>query len=1393
MFDRQSIKWVTGLLIFLSMAWTLTLSAQSQIANPEREAKLKLRDERRAMAQKAQKSGNFATAIKAGEATLEIESELFGTDHSELISTIDFLAGCEEAQEKWDAALMRREDVLARTIKEFGEADYRVADARQALKHLSILKNLTRLQIQSLREATLAETQMAQLFRERKFAAGLELAQANLELRVTILGREHPTIAMSLRNMAEWHNALGNYAAAEPLYQQAVNVWEIGLGPNHPGTAMSLSSLAEFYNSRGNYAAAEPLFQRALKITDKSLGPEHPETAKRLNNLAELYRLQAKYAAADPLYQRALKIWEKALGPNDSETAACLNNLGLLYYTQANYAAAEPIYQRALKIREKALGPDHLATATSLNNLAELYRIQAKYAEAESLYLRALKIKETSLGPDHLATAISLNNLANLYASLSNYAAAEPMFRRALRIKEKSIGPDHPDTGRSLNTLAEVYLAQSNFAAAEPLLLRALKIREKALGPEHPDMAISLNSLATMYYSQSNFAAAEPFFQRALNIREKSLGPDHSHTAISLSNLAQLYQVQSNYVAAEPLLLRALKIREKALGPDHPDTAMNQGNLATLYKSQGNFTAAEPLYRRALTITENTLGPDHPDTAINLNNLAELYRVQSNDTAAESLYQRALKIWESTLGPDHPFTAQCLNNLALLYSSQSNYAAAEPLYQRAVKIKEKVLGPEHPETILSLNNQAMLFWDQQRDVEARQLVSRTTSHTIAQLEQTAAIQSEAQQFLMTNEKRRDIDLYLTFHETDNATAKETWGTLLNWKGLITTRQTQLRQVLKKEPEYIALQTVTQQLSRHVLNPPLPSNDPKLIAAWIETAPVLRQAWQDKRARLETEYERIEKELSQKSALFRTTHQQKQVTVDDLQQLLDSQASPTVLVDLVEYRYRARNKEPFERRIAAFVISGDGTVTRVELGSAKEIAELIQVWRSTFGRDDKGQQSAERLRERLWQPLTPALAGARLAVISPDGVLGEFPWNALPGAKPGSFLLEEISLAFIPVPQMLPQLLQATTTNEPPTSLLLVGEISYGADAGKPGNALSMRAMRDGRDGKVMQFPPLPAAQAELSSIRMRYEDAFPKGDAKRLRHSEATEAAFRAQAVNHPWLHVVTHGYFVPEIDLGPAPQFVGIGASLKVEDGKLRVIQVVAGGTAANDGRLQAGDEIVAVSNSDNNWIVMSGKTIDEAVGVIRGPVGTEISLQVRPKDKEGEPVKYTLTRAAISVPPAKVEAVHPGLLSGLAFAGANTPPEEGKDDGILTALEVSALDLSQVDTVVLSACETGLGQVAGGEGLLGLQRAFQVAGAKTTVASLWKVPDRATATLMQRFYENLCDKKMGKLEALREAQIWMLRDNGNRGLAIPDHPPDAQALPPYYWAAFVLSGDWR
>jgi CHAT domain-containing protein len=159
-----------------------------------------------------------------------------------------------------------------------------------------------------------------------------------------------------------------------------------------------------------------------------------------------------------------------------------------------------------------------------------------------------------------------------------------------------------------------------------------------------------------------------------------------------------------------------------------------------------------------------------------------------------------------------------------------------------------------------------------------------------------------------------------------------------------------------------------------------------------------------------------------------------------------------------------------------------------------------------------------------------------------------------------------------------------------------------------------------------------------------------------------------------------------------------------------------------------------------------------------------------------------------------------HPGLLSGLALAGANDPPEEG-EDGIWTAEEVATMNLSNVDLAVLSACETGLGKVAGGEGLLGLQRAFQVSGAGTTVASLWQVDDAATRALMDEFYRNLWEKKLPKIEALRQAQLKMLREydpqkgtlRGVGGVRQLDTDGKPERLPPFYWAAWVLSGDWR
>jgi CHAT domain-containing protein len=197
------------------------------------------------------------------------------------------------------------------------------------------------------------------------------------------------------------------------------------------------------------------------------------------------------------------------------------------------------------------------------------------------------------------------------------------------------------------------------------------------------------------------------------------------------------------------------------------------------------------------------------------------------------------------------------------------------------------------------------------------------------------------------------------------------------------------------------------------------------------------------------------------------------------------------------------------------------------------------------------------------------------------------------------------------------------------------------------------------------------------------------------------------------------------------------------------------------------------------------------------------------RTLEREPPSARVPHSAGGLFADPADVVGFHPDLQSGVVLAGVNRKQRTARgqlqipDDGILTAMEVAAMELRETDLVVLSACETGLGEQTAGEGLLGLQRAFHLAGVPTVVASLWKVDDAATQVLMSEFYRNLWERKLGSLEALRAAQLALIakydvRSGEIRGLGKSSVPlvtseKKPTKLPPYYWAAFQLSGDTR
>jgi tetratricopeptide (TPR) repeat protein len=806
----------------------------------------------------------------------------------------------------------------------------------------------------------------------------------------------------------------------------------------------------------------------------------------------------------------------------DQAKISSLNQRGIQLWRAGKFADAVLIAQQALQLSEKTLGPDHLATATLLNNLAELYRSMGDYAKAEPLFQRALKIQEQALGPDEPGTAATLNNLAALYDSMGNYAKAEPLYQRALKISENALGPDHPQTVTALSNLARLYNSMGDYAKAEPIHQRALKNTEKAVGPEHPDTAVVLNNLAGLYVAMGDYAKAEPLYQRALKINEKALGSDHPSTATALNDLGNLYSSISDYAKAEPLYQRALKIREKALGPEHPDTAMTLNNLANLYSFMGDQAKSESLHQRAWKVREKVLGPEHPATAMTLNSLADVYSSMGDYTKAEPLYQHALKIREKALGPQHPDTAEVLNNLGLLYHSIGEYAKAEPLYQRALKIHEKALGPEHPNTATTLNNLAGLKIDLGKAKDATSLVAQARRAEERSLSNILSFTSEQQR--------------LAFQKTTNpyiilatlGSAAELAETVLRQKGIVLDSLLEDRLVAEasadpKQREIIErLRAARQRLTQLVLEVPKD----------------LSAAAQKKRAvekeKLSTEVEQLEAGLARRVAGLGKARRALSVTVAQVQAAMPKQAA---LIELLRYRHYV-GKGKFEPRYGAISIAANGETKWIPLGAAEEVEKKVQLYRkSARGQTDEATLSSvlKALHDQVWAPIEKTLpAGTTTVIVSPDAELSfvSFATMLTPDDR---FVGEKYSIRYVASGRDL--LGETKPTANAKTSMRVFANPDFVLNnAIRPAEKRNQVALRsvEMRDLQSISLPNLPgtakeSAELETCAKKSGWQSQVSLGP-------NATEAELRK--MNSPRiLHLATHGFFLPEIDLGPPPK----------------------------------------------------------------------------------------------------------------------------------------------------------------------------------------------------------------------------------------------------------------
>src|SRR5271157_5103328 len=1000
-----------------------------------------------------------------------------------------------------------------------------------------------------------------------------------------------------------------------------------------------------------------------LAIRRKSLPPDHPDLATSLNNLGNVQRELREYAAAKQCYQQALAIRRKSLPPDHPDLADSLNNLGAVQNALREHAAAKQSHEQVLAIRRKSLPPDHPDLATSLNNLGAVQDALREHAAAKQSHQEALAICRKSLPANHPEIADSLNNLGVVQDELREYAAAKQSFEEALAIRRKSLPPDHPDLAHSLSNLGTVQDELREYAAAKQSFEQALAILRKSLPPDHPDLATSLNNLGNVQYELREYATAKQSLEQALAIHRKSLPKDHPFIATSLGNLGVVQNELREYAAAKQSHEQALAIFRKSLPPDHPDLAQSLNNQGVVQDELREYAAAKQSHEQALAIRRKSLPKDHPDIAYSVHNLGVVQNELREYAAAKQSHEQALAIFRKSLPKNHPHIASSLRNLGLLSLTSG------------VGVGDAVPGLAEATDLL----------------QAEQL-------------RLAVAQAEQEQLATAALARDCLSNLLSATLITRAEPSSAYDRVVCVKGSVTALQRWARQARHTaDPDTARLLDRLRQVTRQIVGlsmdhrPAQATSDPRGVPDVIRT--------------LSAERDELERQLTERSAVYRTIQARARVRSGDVRTALPEGSA---LIDLVDYSHReppakGQTESSVEPRVVAFVVRPKRQeVVIVPLGPSQALAKWIDRWRASYGAG-KAPPAGEtdpgaELRRRLWEPLAAHLEGVKVVLVSPDGPLNGLPWAALPGAKEGTFLVQEYAFAVVPTPQLLPEILRAKPRPEgEPPSVLLVGGIDFG------GENQRVAETKPGTQPSVPFFWPLGGTESEVGALLVQFEGEFPDApQPKVLCKDKATKAAVVAAAATHQFVHLATHGFFAGESE-----------PSILLAEQRRAALQ--RGGL-----RLLAG---------------VAGR--------------------------------------------------HPGLLSGLVFAGVHRS-DRRPEETILTALEAAELELGQVELVVLSACNTGRGQVAGGEGVLGLQRAFQLAGARSVVASLWRVPDEETHQLMREFYRRVwSDKPVPRGEALRQAQLWMLENWKPRGGLVrpaPQGPP-----PPYVWAAFVLSGDWR
>lgn len=1005
-------------------------------------------------------------------------------------------------------------------------------------------------------------------------------------------------------------------------------------------------------------------------------------------------------------------------------------------FKQAQKLAAG-IYPNLKQIKDDTVLVEFLSTCGSVH-----YKLE-EYSKAGTFYAQAAERAKASLGETGYHYSLALFNLASCFKEEGRYAEAEPLYLRSLPVLSTAFGQSSIEYTRCFYTLGSMYVDMGKFAEAESMCAAAVNFYKTILGETSDDYLGALGTMGVIYQGQARYDKAEEIFVALLNYHGSLSSPGKGTLQTLHNNLGELYRHMGDYERAEGALKKAV-----TLAGDSQAAATSLNNLALVQKALGNYSEAEASYKKALQIYISLGKNEHPDYTNPLNNLGELYRIMGRLQDAIYAFEEVISIRKKTLGTNHANYANAVNNLALVEFAIGMYPEAEKHLLECREIYKQTLGEKDKYYANCLNNLASVYKAQGKLPRAEETYKECLRIFKARYGETS----------------------------------DKYGIYLG--GLAGT----YRQ-MKRYNEAIAL--TLQSLA--ILKNKLGENHYDHIETEYNLAETYREA--GKNAEAEKHYHN-----SMRGFLLLIEKYFPYLSEKDKTRFYYNVAHAFETFNSFVIEQRKKNPAGNHAALIARMYNNQVALKSLLLKESEKMREAVASSKDEAIRNDYNQWMAMRetivqhyrLSEEdretrginlpqlevnansLEQRITIALKLGTSMLNKPAA------WTDIQAAlKPGEYAVEIIRTDFYSKGQWTDSIyytaLVVDKTSKAPQFLMLKSGRQL-ETKNSPAYRIAMKGRQDDLQSYEAFWSPLKKYLAKASRVYFSADGVYQQINLYTLKNP-------------------VTKQYLIDEINISLVTNTRDILQRRPVVASKKAAIfsfpdygsLPVTDETAMRWTGFPVLDELPGTKSetdsvkkilSAQQWTVeerIRKEATEEAIKKVQQPQVLHIATHgFFLKDVQD-------TSGTVYGIQADIAKENPLLRSGVILAGAaavakNPGSFVNREDGILTAYEAAGLDLAATDLVVLSACETGLGEILNGQGVYGLQRSFQLAGARSVIMSLWKVNDNSTKELMINFYtEWLKDPAADKQKAMRTAQL-KLREKYKH---------------PFFWGPFVLVGD--